>query len=90
MSRSVGRALAGEFIGVKAEVIDSTDVSMKDICGEIIDETKNTFLIEDQEKVTKMIPKKNNQFKLYMMNREIIVDGSKIMYRPEDRIKRLG
>lgn len=90
MSRSVRKALTGEFIGVKAEVVDSTDASMKHVRGEIIDETRNTFLIEDEEKVTKMVPKKDNKFKLYMMSREIIVDGSKIMYRPEDRIKRLG
>ena len=66
-----------EFIGSKVKVIN------KKISGVIIDETKNTFQIRT-DKGDKIIPKKNNEFKIH----DIKINGKKIIQRPYDRLKK--
>lgn len=78
-----------EFIGADLEVIDSTDVGSVGLEGRVIDETKNTFVIEDAG-TEKMIPKDGTRFKLTISGRENVLDGNKLTYRPENRIKKLG
>ncbi len=78
-----------EFIGSDLEVIEATDQSHEKIQGKIVDETRNVFVISDEGK-NKMIPKKGNHFKLTINGRHNILDGNRLKYRPEDRIKKLG
>lgn len=52
------------------------------INGKIIDETKNTFILENK----KIIPKKECIFE-FDLNEKIIVDGKMILKKPENRIK---
>jgi ribonuclease P protein subunit POP4 len=77
-----------EFIGLHVNIMDCSDPSWKGQSGLIVDETKNTFLIEidDQQK---MIAKKTATFEFNFDGKKITIDGSKIMYRPEDRIKKI-
>ena len=77
-----------EFIGLHVKIKDCSDPSWKGQSGLIVDETKNTFLIEidDQQK---MIAKKTATFEFNFDGKKITINGSKIMYRPEDRIKKL-
>ena len=46
-----------EFIGLNVQVTNENDSSLK-LIGTIIDETKNTIKIEDEDKTEKLIPKK--------------------------------
>jgi ribonuclease P protein subunit POP4 len=77
-----------ELIGLHVKVTDSKDPTWKGKFGLIVDETKNTFLIEinDQQK---MIAKKTAKFEFDIDGIKIEINGSKIAYRPEDRIKKV-
>ena len=65
-----------EFIGKNASVKN------RNIKGKIIDETKNTFTIQ-QENSRKIIQKKDNSFEI----ENKIIEGSTILMRPEERIR---
>ena len=65
-----------------------TDPGWINKSGIIIDETKNTFLIEIEKKYKK-IAKKTAIFRFNIDGKKIILDGSKIRFRPEDRIKKV-
>ncbi len=82
------QAYAYEYIGSEIEVVHSDHEAYMEITGKVIDETKNTFVIRDEE--DKMIPKEGNRFEIRLNDRWITLDGSSIAYRPEDRIKKLG
>lgn len=78
-----------ELIGLRATIIESTDETLKDLSGEIIDETKQTIRIRSEQGL-KIIPKGNVTFRVVMPDgQSVIVSGKKIMYRPEDRIRRM-
>lgn len=67
-----------ELIGKEAQVL----YAGRKFKGKIIDETKNTIILEKQPGTTKII-KKNA---IIQINGNII-EGEKITKRPEDRIK---
>ncbi len=75
--------LVHEMIGLNVKVVESSDPHRIGIKGKIIDETKNTFVLENK----KVIPKKECVFE-FDVGEKIIVDGKKILKRPEDRINR--
>lgn len=77
-----------EFIGLHVTIVDCSDPSWKGRNGLIVDETKNTFLVEVDDR-QKMIAKKTATFEFIVDGKKITIDGSKIMYRPEDRIKKV-
>lgn len=70
--------LRGEFIGLY--------VTTGEIKGRIRDETKNLFMIETKDGMKK-VNKKNNLFIFRKDDKEISLDGNKLLLRPEDRIK---
>jgi len=77
-----------ELIGLKVKIKECKDTSWIGKSGLIVDETKNTFLIEvDNQKKT--IAKKIATFEFDYEGKKVILDGSKITYRPEDRIKKV-
>lgn len=77
--------LRGEFIGKKIEIVESRNKDLTGIKGKIVDETKNMFEIEIK-KDTKKVQKKVCKFKF--IKEKIVVEGSIINFRPEDRITR--
>jgi len=76
-----------ELIGLQVKIKECLDPTWKGKIGLIVDETKNTFLIEINGK-EKKIAKKIGKFEFKIDDKKIIIDGSKINYRPEDRIKK--
>ena len=74
-----------EFIGMHAEITNSTNKQIIGLNGRIIDETKSMFTI-NTKKGTKMIAKSNNSWRFSIDNRNVVVEGSKITKRPFDRI----
>jgi len=76
-----------ELIGLHVKIKECTDPNWKDKSGLILDETKNTFLIEIDNK-EKIISKKTATFEFNYCGKKITLNGSKIAYRPEDRIKK--
>ncbi len=86
MSKGLGSKYTEEYIGKQLEVIDSNQDAMKGITGKIIDETMKTFELDDG----RILPKRENTFKVKNNEDEMILNGVKLTYRPEDRIKKLG
>ncbi len=79
-----------EYIGKHLEVIDSNHSGYMAIEGKVVDETKNTFVVDTNSGEEKTIPKEKNEFKVEFEGKEAVIDGNELSYRPEDRIKRLG
>ena len=77
---------AHELIGLKASVASSPDESKKKVNGMVVDETKNIIFIEAGN-VVKQVPKKEAVFEFLLGDEPVLVDGKKIMFRPEDRVK---
>jgi ribonuclease P protein subunit POP4 len=77
-----------EFIGLKVKIKECDDPNWNGKSGTILDETKNTFVLEigNQQKT---IAKKTAKFEFHIEGKKITIDGSKIMYRPENRIKKV-
>ena len=76
-----------EFIGRHVEIKECTDPTFVNVSGIIIDETKNTFLIETEDK-QKRIAKNTATFGFEYKGKKIIIKGSRLIYRPEDRTKK--
>ncbi len=77
-----------EFIGLEAEVIESTCPEHIGIRGRVVDETKNTLVIEHKG-TEKRIPKECCRFRFLEGPTAHIVSGKEIKFRPEDRIKKV-
>ncbi len=75
--------LSHELIGLKVKVIKSNDSKKIGVNGLIIDETKNTIILDDG----KILPKIECVFEFEVNKEKIEIDGKKIMKKPEDRIK---
>lgn len=76
-----------ELIGLKARVLKSLDKKQQGIYGDVIDETKNTLVIETKHGV-KIIVKKTSVFRFYSDKSAFKVDGKEINFRPYERIER--
>lgn len=77
-----------ELIGLRVKILECTDPTWIGQSGLIIDETKNTFLIEIENK-KKIIAKKTAKFEFILNGEKINIIGEKIVFRPEDRIKKI-
>jgi ribonuclease P protein subunit POP4 len=78
-----------ELIGMNVEIINSSDNGHVGFTGQIVDETKNTLTIKTS-KGDKMIQKNGLVMKTGLKDSDVIILGSHIKFRPEDRIKRAG
>ena len=71
-----------ELIGLKAEVKESTDPTHVGMKGEILDETRDTLIINE-----KQVEKENCKFLIEIPSGEKVeLEGEIIKKRPEDRI----
>ena len=74
-----------EFIGLKTEIIQSTNPQVIGLNGRIMDETKSMFKINTVKGI-KSIAKSTSDWKFSIESKDVIVNGSKITRRPYDRI----
>ncbi len=75
-----------ELIGEEIEVVDSKNKSNLGIHGKIIDETKETIKIRQDNGTEVVLMKKIITFKLVKTGKVIL--GEQIAGRPEDRLKK--
>ncbi|HLC79034.1 MAG TPA: ribonuclease P protein subunit [archaeon] len=75
-----------ELIGLVAKVTKSSDHSRRGIVGRVIDETRNVLVLEVGAE-EKWVPKEECEFEFIIGNETAKVDGKKIAYRPEQRVK---
>ncbi len=76
-----------ELIGLDVVVVDAQNKNLIGIKGEIVDETKHSFMIQSKND-EKRVLKKGTSFKLIINNQGIIIKGDILVGRPEDRIKK--
>ncbi|MFP4402903.1 MAG: ribonuclease P component 1 family protein [Candidatus Woesearchaeota archaeon] len=76
--------LKKEYIGKKVKIENSKNKNYMGINGIVIDETKNTFKIKENNK-KRIILKKGTEF--MFVDNKIKIDGLKILKKPQDRIK---
>lgn len=74
-----------ELIGEEIEVIDSKNKSNAGIRGKVIDETKETMKVLQDDGEEAVLMKKIIVFKLVRSGK--IISGESIAKRPEDRLK---
>ena len=74
-----------EFIGLKTQIMDSTNNQIIGLNGTIIHEKKSMFRL-DTIKGVKLIPKNTNSWKFKVNNQQIIINGLKIQKRSFERI----
>ena len=79
--------LEDELIGLQVKVKKSTDRAREGLEGKVVDETKNTLVIETP-KGDKTVPKGECSFSFHYKGKWTLVDGRLLVARPEDRIKR--
>jgi len=76
-----------ELIGRCVRIATCTDPNMENLQGVIVDETKHMFLIESSGK-QKWIAKNIASFIFPTEQKEIQINGSKLRFRPEERVKK--
>jgi ribonuclease P protein subunit POP4 len=76
-----------ELIGLPASVVYSSNPSQVGISGRLVDESMNTITLSDGVK-DRRIQKKDAYFQVVLPDRSIvIVEGSRILSRPVERVK---
>jgi len=76
---------AYEFIGITTEIVKSTNKSHIGLKGKIIDETQNTFILDQDKRILK----KDATFRMYLDPSKIDIDGKHLVGRSYDRIKKV-
>jgi len=82
---TTGNITSHELIGLRTEIVESTNSQIIGLNGTITDETKSMLTINTTSG-SKMIAKSNNSWKFSIDDRDIILDGSKITKRAFDRL----
>jgi len=78
----------GELIGLKAKVVKSSNPDYVGISGSVVNETRNTLVIRHENK-DKTVVKDQAVFQFTLSDGTIIeVEGTAILGRPEDRVKK--
>lgn len=75
------------MIGLELIVEKSPNKSEMGLNGMVVNETKNTFVIDVHGK-EKTIQKNQRQFIIFLDGKKVKVDGDALVARPEDRIKK--
>ena len=75
-----------ELIGRSVAVMQSTDPSLVGVRGAVVDETRNTLVVEAGGR-EKRVPKHGTRF-WFDVQGGVEVDGDEILFRPEDRVKK--
>ncbi len=90
MRRTLKNILYHELIGLNIIVLSHSDRGLIGRRGVIIDESANTLKILDENVREITIPKLYGIFRIILPgNSYIDVDGSTIVGRPEDRLKKI-
>ncbi|HIH96613.1 MAG TPA: ribonuclease P protein subunit [Thermoplasmata archaeon] len=82
----IKRLMKGELIGLKVSVVHSKDPSLVGVDGKIVDETKKLLIIESK-KNEKKVAKSICEFEF--PEKKCKLSGTRIVCRPEDRIKKV-
>jgi ribonuclease P protein subunit POP4 len=83
-----GNLARHELIGLEVEIDSSTNPSLIGRSGKVVDETRNTFLLETKRTILR-IPKSNTSLTFTLPDGEKVrVAGSILISQPENRISK--
>ncbi len=75
------------LVGLEVEVVEHPDSTLKGLKGKVVLETKNFLFVDDGTSIKKV--QKLGYLKFVLpKEKEVLVDASKLLGRPEDRLKR--
>ena len=77
-----------ELIGLKVRVVSSSNSANAGISGKVVDETRNTLVVEKPDGREARIAKDTCVFSFEVNSAWVRVEGSILIGRPEDRIKK--
>ena len=89
MKISPKNILSHVIIGLEAEVLKSTNPQLVGLNGTIIDETQHLILLATSSGVKKIIKKEITLLITLPDGVRVVVEGVKLIGRPEDRVKRV-
>ncbi len=87
MSISPENIVRHELIGLKVTVSDSSNPCLAGISGCVVDETRNTFLLETVRGI-KRVTKANTSLIFDLPNGRVKITGSILISQPENRISK--
>ncbi len=76
-----------ELIGLKVQVIKSSDPTKIGMEGTVVDETMNMLLVNTSKGIKKL-PKAGNTFRFWIKGKKVEILGDVLVGRPEERIKK--
>jgi len=86
--KTAAAVVQGEFIGLKAKVVKSSNPNYVGIAGTVVDETRNTLVIRHKNE-DKVIVKEAAIFQFTLTDGTVVeIEGNVILGRPEDRVKK--
>lgn len=89
--RNEKNILYSTFIGLRVEIINSSQQDLIGLIGSIVDETKNLIMIELEDGKVVKIPKVSSTFSFTLDNgKSVTVNGRDICFRPHERPKKVG
>lgn len=78
-----------ELIGLRVEVVESTNSDLMGIAGMVVDESKNMLVIESPEdRRHRMVEKLCSVFVFHLDGTKVKVDGRLLHSQPENRIQK--
>lgn len=90
MKRTPKNIIYHELIGLNILVLSHSDKSLVGRKGMIVDETMNTLKILNSDGKEVTVPKLYGMFRVLLPNNiHVDIDGSMIIGRPEDRLKKI-
>lgn len=78
-----------ELIGRRIRVESATDPTLVGLGGEVLDETMKTLTIRTDEGNRVVVAKNAVTLAFDLAGRRVEVDGRALLFRPEDRIKKV-
>lgn len=90
MTVTAQNILNHEIIGLYANIIESSDSTMRGLAGKIVSETRNTITVESNRGRAVQIAKNvATKIGLELDSGVCFISGSSLIGKPEDRIARL-
>jgi ribonuclease P protein subunit POP4 len=78
-----------ELLGRMITVVRSTDPGLVDVSGEVLDETMKTLVLRLEDGRRLVVPKVAVTIRFELEGRPVEIDGKTILFRPEDRVKKV-
>jgi len=80
--------LAHEWIGLSITIKEAADRKLNGLSGIVRDETRNTFQLETQGNLVRIVKDKTTFLAILPNSETILVQGGLLKHRSEDRVKR--